>query len=95
VTKRTGQESSSKKCDDSLWLILRWRDAQRECGPHKTLYNRFIRCALMALAERGSPAWHPPLEEGPIIKTAFDDGVRGARRVAILDEFRTPFLRHA
>lgn len=22
---------------------LRWRDAPAECGPHKTLYNRFIR----------------------------------------------------
>ncbi|MGI4744585.1 MAG: transposase [Janthinobacterium lividum] len=23
---------------------LRWRDAPKECGPHKTIYNRFIRC---------------------------------------------------
>ena len=22
---------------------LRWRDAPREYGPHKTIYNRFIR----------------------------------------------------
>ena len=22
---------------------LRWRDAPRECGPHKTIYNRFVR----------------------------------------------------
>ena len=22
---------------------LRWRDAPQECGPHKTIYNRFIR----------------------------------------------------
>ncbi|MGB3379941.1 MAG: transposase, partial [Allopontixanthobacter sediminis] len=23
---------------------LRWRDAARKYGPHKTIYNRFIRC---------------------------------------------------
>jgi transposase len=22
---------------------LQWKDAPRDCGPHKTLYNRFIR----------------------------------------------------
>ncbi len=33
---------------------LRWRDAPREYGPHKTLYNRFIRFAELA-AELGLP----------------------------------------
>jgi transposase len=25
---------------------LRWRDAPKDYGPHKTIYNRFIRCSL-------------------------------------------------
>jgi putative transposase len=28
---------------------LRWRDAPREYGPHKTLYNRFIRWSRMGV----------------------------------------------
>jgi putative transposase len=42
---------------------LRWRDAPKEYGPHKTLYNRFIRWSRMgvfdrifaALAEKAGP----------------------------------------
>jgi transposase len=29
---------------------LRWRDAPKEYGPHKTLYNRFIRWSRMGAA---------------------------------------------
>ena len=28
---------------------LRWRDAPREYGPHKTIYNRFIRWSAMGV----------------------------------------------
>jgi putative transposase len=28
---------------------LRWRDAPRECGPHKTIYNRFIRWSRLGV----------------------------------------------
>ena len=28
---------------------LRWRDAPREYGPHKTIYNRFIRWSRMGI----------------------------------------------
>jgi transposase len=43
---------------------LRWRDAPPEYGPHKTLYNRFVRwsrlgvfaCIFRALAQPGSDA---------------------------------------
>ncbi len=31
---------------------LRWRDARREYGPHKTLYNRFIRWSRMGVFDR-------------------------------------------
>jgi putative transposase len=31
---------------------LRWRDAPREYGPHKTLYNRFIRWSRMGVFDR-------------------------------------------
>ena len=31
---------------------LRWRDAPEVYGPHKTLYNRFIRCSLMGVFDR-------------------------------------------
>jgi putative transposase len=31
---------------------LRWRDAPKEYGPHKTLYNRFIRWSRMGVFNR-------------------------------------------
>jgi len=31
---------------------LRWRDAPSEYGPHKTLYNRFIRWSRMGVFDR-------------------------------------------
>ncbi|MBC9210161.1 transposase, partial [Roseomonas aerophila] len=31
---------------------LRWRDAPAEYGPHKTLYNRFIRWSRMGVFNR-------------------------------------------
>ena len=31
---------------------LRWRDAPREYGPHKTLYNRFVRWSNMGVFNR-------------------------------------------
>ena len=43
---------------------LRWRDAPKDYGPHKTLYNRFVRWSRMGVfarifaslaGERGTP----------------------------------------
>ncbi len=31
---------------------LRWRDASKDYGPHKTLYNRFIRWSRMGVFDR-------------------------------------------
>jgi transposase len=31
---------------------LRWRDAPPGCGPHKTLYNRFVRVSRMGVFSR-------------------------------------------
>ena len=31
---------------------LRWRDAPREYGPHKTLYNRFIRWSRLGVFDK-------------------------------------------
>ena len=31
---------------------LHWRDAPQDCGPHKTLYNRFIRWSRMGVFDR-------------------------------------------
>jgi transposase len=28
---------------------LRWRDAPREYGPHKTIYNRFVRWSRLGV----------------------------------------------
>jgi putative transposase len=28
---------------------LRWRDAPKDYGPHKTIYNRFIRCSRLGV----------------------------------------------
>jgi transposase len=36
---------------------LRWRDAPAEYGPHKTLYNRFIRWSRMASSTASSQGW--------------------------------------
>ena len=55
------------------------RDANPSGRPEHYLQGRG--CALTAPAERGSPAWHRPFEEGPIIGTGFDDGMRGARHL--------------
>ncbi len=34
---------------------LQWRDAPREYGPHKTLYNRFIRWSKMGVMNNPAP----------------------------------------
>jgi putative transposase len=31
---------------------LPWKDAPRECGPHKTLYNRFVRWSKRGIFNR-------------------------------------------
>ena len=31
---------------------LRWRDAPRDYGPHKTIYNRFVRWSLLGVFNR-------------------------------------------
>ena len=31
---------------------LQWKDAPREYGPHKTLYNRFVRWSKMGIFNR-------------------------------------------
>ena len=36
---------------------LRWRDAPRAYGPHKTISNRFVRGAVWARSTRFSPNW--------------------------------------
>ncbi len=38
---------------------LRWRDAPREYGPHKTIYNRFIRWSRMACSTASSRRLRP------------------------------------
>lgn len=36
---------------------LRWRDAPAEYGPHKTLYNRFVRWSRLVFLIVYSAAW--------------------------------------
>lgn len=31
---------------------LRWRDAPKDCGPHKTIYNRFVRWSRLGVFNR-------------------------------------------
>jgi transposase len=31
---------------------LQWQDAPKAYGPHKTLYNRFVRCSLLGVFDR-------------------------------------------
>jgi len=35
-----------------IWNGVRWRDAPREYGPHKTIYNRFIRWSRLGVFNR-------------------------------------------
>ena len=38
--------------DDGVFVIrngLRWRDAPRDYGPHKTIYNRFVRWSRLGV----------------------------------------------
>src|SRR3954452_10246343 len=52
------------------------RDADPGRRPEHYLQGRC--CALTAHAERGSPTWYRPLNEGPVIGTALDDRVHHA-----------------
>ena len=36
---------------------LRWCDAPRDYGPHKTIYNRFVRWSRLGVLNRFSPNW--------------------------------------
>ena len=38
---------------------LKWRDAPACYGPHKTLYNRFVRCAGPGASTASSRPWLP------------------------------------
>lgn len=40
---------------------LRWRDAPAAYGPHKTIYNRFVRCSRLGVLKRYSQALHLPV----------------------------------
>ena len=44
---------------------LRWRDAPSAHGPHKTLYNRFVRWHRFGGATASSQPWPVGLESGP------------------------------
>src|SRR3954454_4014131 len=55
----------------------------RDADPgRRPAHSRQGRCrALTAHAERGSPTWYRPLNEGPVIGTALDDRVHHARHL--------------
>ena len=36
---------------------IRWRDVPAEYGPHKTIYNRFIRWRRMGSSPASLPSW--------------------------------------
>ena len=40
---------------------LRWCDAPRDYGPHKTIYNRFVRWSRLACSTRFSLRWRARL----------------------------------
>jgi putative transposase len=69
---------------------LRWRDAPREYGPHKTIYNRFIRWSRLgvfnrifaALAARGSKPEKPTGWRRACSKKGLFPDVSGAPRAA-------------
>jgi len=86
--------TSSKRLPSSrneLSAIANTGSWTRYIGPHRPQHEMQIqaedpsnlqgrRCALTALAERGSPAWRRPLEESPIVATALEDSVRSTQQ---------------
>jgi transposase len=65
--KRLARVDDSRVISGIIYVLkhgLQWKDAPREYGPHKTLYNRFIRWSRMGVfskifaalaSESGSP----------------------------------------
>ena len=70
---------------------LRWRDAPAEYGPHKTLYNRFVRWSRMGVFERIFAAL--AAEPGPPGRLLLDTTHLKAHRTAA--SLRKKGLRHA
>jgi transposase len=49
---------------------LRWRDAPAVYGPHKTLYNRFVRWSRMGIFDRTRHhALHSTASQAPVART--------------------------
>ena len=59
---------------------LRWRDAPSSYGPHKTLYNRFVRWSLMGVFDRIFAAL--AAEGGPPQRLMIDSAHLKAHRTA-------------
>jgi len=59
---------------------LRWRDAPEVYGPHKTLYNRFVRWSRMGIFDRIFA--HLSAEEGPPDRLMIDSTHLKAHRTA-------------
>ena len=59
---------------------LRWRDAPAVYGPHKTLYNRFVRWSRMGISTESSPTLRA--ESGPPDRVIIDSTHLKAHRTA-------------
>jgi len=59
---------------------LRWRDAPSEYGPHKTLYNRFIRWSRLGVFDKIFS--HLAVEDGPPDRLMIDATHLKAHRTA-------------
>ena len=59
---------------------LQWKDAPRRCGPHKTLYNRFVRWSRMGVFNRIFAAL--AAEPGPPERLMIDSTHLKAHRTA-------------
>ncbi len=82
------------RCDDRMILSgiihvkrngLRWRDAPPAYGPHKTLYNRFVRWSRLGvfarifrdLAQPGRDGDTLMIDIEPVVRHRFEDRWRG------------------
>jgi transposase len=59
---------------------LRWRDAPAVYGPHKTLYNRFVRWSRMGIFDR---IFALAAESGPLDSVMIDSTHLKAHRTAV------------
>jgi transposase len=70
---------------------LRWRDAPKEYGPHKTIYNRFIRWSRLGVFSRILAELAG--RRGNFLATSINTGIEKSAEASIIGTFFRDNLR--